>query len=80
MNVTILATLWHRRVWAPLLLTLSCCPAALGQASFTAQLRGEVRDPTGALVPGAQVTLTNDATQAAERKTCLLYTSDAADE
>jgi carboxypeptidase family protein/TonB-dependent receptor-like protein len=36
--------------------------AALGQASYTAQIRGVVTDQTGAVVPNATVTITNDAT------------------
>ncbi len=33
-----------------------------GQASYTAQIRGVVTDQTGAVVPNATVTITNDAT------------------
>lgn len=67
MKAMSLSTFWHRRVSAPLLLLiLWSCPAVFGQATFTAQLRGEVRDPTGAIVPGAKVTITNDATQVAD--------------
>jgi len=36
--------------------------AALGQASYTAQIRGVVTDQTGAVVSNATVTITNDAT------------------
>ena len=36
--------------------------AALGQASYTAQVRGVVKDPSGALVAQANITITNDAT------------------
>jgi hypothetical protein len=36
--------------------------AAHGQASYTAQVRGVVTDQTGAVVQGAQVTITNDGT------------------
>ena len=32
------------------------------QANFTAQLRGTIQDASGALLPGARVTLTNTAT------------------
>src|SRR5204863_6759493 len=35
---------------------------AWGQASYAAQIRGVVRDQSGALVPNATVTITNDAT------------------
>jgi hypothetical protein len=37
-----------------------------GQATFTAQVRGTVQDATGAMVPGASVTITADATQVTE--------------
>jgi len=36
--------------------------AAVGQASYTAQVRGVVKDQTGALVTQATITITNDAT------------------
>src|SRR5207244_6044093 len=35
---------------------------AWGQASYTAQIRGVVKDQSGALVPNATITITNDAT------------------
>ncbi|HKV76941.1 MAG TPA: TonB-dependent receptor [Candidatus Sulfotelmatobacter sp.] len=35
---------------------------ALGQGSYTAQIRGVVKDQTGAIVPNATITITNDAT------------------
>ena len=35
---------------------------ALGQASYTAQVRGTVTDQTGAVVQNAKVTITNDGT------------------
>ncbi len=35
---------------------------AVGQASYTAQVRGVVKDQTGAVIPHATVTITNDAT------------------
>ena len=45
-------------------LTISCCwlRIALGQASYTAQVRGTVTDQTGAVVVNAPVTITNDGT------------------
>ena len=36
--------------------------AAFGQASYTAQVRGVVKDQSGAMVPQATITITNDAT------------------
>src|SRR6516165_9547390 len=35
---------------------------AVGQASYTAQVRGVVKDQSGAMIPSATVTITNDAT------------------
>ena len=35
---------------------------AFGQASYVAQIRGVATDQTGALVPNATITITNDAT------------------
>jgi hypothetical protein len=54
-----------RAVWAVLgilLLSVSFVPNSYGQASYTAQLRGTVSDPSGAVVPKAKVTITDDAT------------------
>jgi hypothetical protein len=45
-----------------LLLTSSLVPSAWGQATFKAQLQGVVRDASGAVVPRATVTVTNEAT------------------
>src|SRR6267142_755946 len=42
--------------------------ATLGQSSGSATLRGRVTDPTGAVIPKVNVTLTNEATKD-ERKT-----------
>jgi Carboxypeptidase regulatory-like domain/TonB dependent receptor len=41
---------------------LSLATIVLGQASYTAQVRGVVKDQTGAMLPNATVTITNDAT------------------
>jgi hypothetical protein len=41
--------------------------AAIGQASYTAQVRGTVTDQSGALVVNATITITNDATGIAAR-------------
>ena len=43
--------------------------AALGQGSYTAQVRGTVADQTGAVVPKAKVTITNDGTTLASLTT-----------
>jgi len=49
---------------ALLLVTISLlgCPRALGQAGYTAQVRGTVTDQTGAVVQNAKLTMTNDGT------------------
>src|SRR6266700_3820637 len=53
------------QAWPAVCISLICLllsAPALGQASYTAQMRGVVRDQSGALVPHATVTITNDAT------------------
>lgn len=42
---------------------------AWGQAAWTAVLRGDVTDPQQAAVPGAAVTITNDATAIPQKTT-----------
>src|SRR5450756_790395 len=44
------------------LLAAIAAPWALGQASYTAQVRGVVADQSGALLQNATVTITNDGT------------------
>src|SRR5438552_16385840 len=45
-------------------------PSMAAQATYTAELRGTVTDASGALVPGATVTATNDETKVLQtRKT-----------
>ncbi len=54
-----------RRIPAPILLLVllaGFAPRIAAQASYTAQIRGTVTDQSGALVPNATVTITNDAT------------------
>ena len=48
-----------------ILLLLALVSSMAGQASYTAQIRGVVTDSTGALVPNATITITNDATNIA---------------
>src|SRR6202035_300171 len=49
--------------WSFLLTVVSLvAPAALGQGSYTAQLRGTVTDPAHAVVNHAKVTVTNEST------------------
>lgn len=51
-------------------LTALWVPSAKGQVTYSAALlRGIVQDSTGAAVPGATVTITNDATKVSEKKT-----------
>ena len=45
-----------------LIALLFVAAAAFGQASYTAQIRGVVKDQSGAMVPQATITITNDAT------------------
>lgn len=47
-------------VWAILLLVI---PAATVRAQVTASVAGTIEDQGGAVIPGAQVTITNEATQ-----------------
>lgn len=44
------------------LMVLSFTTTAFGQASYAAQVRGVVKDQSGAMIPKAAVTITNDAT------------------
>jgi len=58
-------SLWRMIISAVLtFLLLSCALVLYGwcQATYTAQIRGVVADQTGAVVPNATVTITNDAT------------------
>src|SRR5579863_168149 len=52
------------RLLAPILLVtlIFAANSAWGQASYAAQVRGVVKDQSGALVTQASVTITNDAT------------------
>jgi Carboxypeptidase regulatory-like domain len=52
-----------------LLGVLAYCPVACGQAATDALLRGTILDSSGAVVPGAIVTITNDATNVAVKVT-----------
>jgi hypothetical protein len=51
----------RRYAYCVLLLLLSLAPSVLAQ-NATTSLRGSVKDPSGAVVPGATVTLTDNAT------------------
>ena len=44
---------------AVVIMFLACFVGPAAQAQFRASLRGVVSDPTGAVIPGATVTLTN---------------------
>jgi hypothetical protein len=66
----------NNRVWrsvamlSVLLFAISLCPlTVLGQSTFTAQLTGVVTDASGAVIPGAKVTLTDEATGVATTST-----------
>lgn len=55
----------NSRRWLPIAVLLACAvPAAFGQ---NAQLSGKVSDPSGAVVPGVEITITN-TDNGAERK------------
>ena len=51
-----------RALLTSLLLVLLTVSLSLAQGSYTAQIRGTVKDQSGAMVNGASVTITNDAT------------------
>ncbi len=55
-----------RRVTLPVLACFIAIPAF---AQFNASLSGTVQDSTGAIIPGASVTLTNPATQKVQKAT-----------
>ena len=57
-------TVWS--VLSVLLVTAAFSSRARAQGTDTALLRGTVTDPTGAGIPGASVTMTNDATKVSE--------------
>src|SRR3954467_5444886 len=45
-----------------LLISAFACGAAFGQAQGTAQINGTVKDPSGAVLPGVEVTATQIST------------------
>lgn len=57
LGVWITATLYCVSLFAGLCLLLS--PAAFAQTAATGQMVGTVRDPSGAVIPGAEVTVSN---------------------
>ena len=54
----------HRsvRILVVFAIGLTAVCAMHAQASYTAQVRGTITDPTGAVIPNAEVTITNSAT------------------
>jgi len=50
------------RSFLVLVFALASSSVLFSQASYTAQIRGVVKDQTGAVVPNAAITITNDAT------------------
>ena len=52
----------HPFAGAVVIMFLSCFVGPAAQAQFRASLSGVVSDPTGAVIPGATVTLTNTGT------------------
>ncbi len=57
---------WATMALCTLLLTTS---TALGQGSTTATIRGNVQDPSGGVLPGATITVTNTGTKAVQTAT-----------
>jgi hypothetical protein len=57
-----MAPLFHRNVCLGLIAFLLMCSLALGQTAATGGLTGTITDPTGAIVPGATVVVTNAGT------------------
>src|SRR5678815_782555 len=74
-----------KRIFLFSLFVVALAISALGQSN-KATIVGTTKDPNDALVTGAKVTIINNATgvvreaESGEDGTCLLYTSDAADE
>ncbi|HMG32675.1 MAG TPA: carboxypeptidase regulatory-like domain-containing protein [Blastocatellia bacterium] len=62
------SNLWFRTTAACLLLLIATASAAFAQTTGSATIRGVVKDPQGAVVGGAMVTLVNERTKS-ERKT-----------
>src|SRR5712692_4797205 len=60
---------WKHRAAATLAVLLMFFAIAFGQATTSAQLGGTIHDATGAVVPEARLTITNEATNIAERTT-----------
>jgi len=52
----------RRSLIASFVAILSLALSAWGQGTYTAQLRGVVRDKSGAMIPGAKLVVTEDAT------------------
>ena len=51
-----------QKLAASILFLLCAISVVFGQGSYTAQIRGTVKDQSGAVVQGATITITNDAT------------------
>ncbi len=60
---------WQTGILSALLVIFCASSLVFGQASTSAQLRGTVVDSSSAVMPGAQVKVTNDATQVSETVT-----------
>jgi len=53
---------WNSVAGFVFVVALLSATITLGQGSYTAQVRGTVADQTGAVLPGAKLTMTNDDT------------------
>jgi len=49
-----------------LTLTILCC-STLAYCQYSSNLEGQVKDPTGAVIPNATVEMTNTATQVSQK-------------
>src|SRR3954453_24086693 len=54
-----------RALSALFLVSLSVCSHVIAQSTYTSQLTGVVSDSSGAVIPGAKVTLTDEGTNIA---------------
>ncbi len=59
----------HTRRLLTLLFALMCFLPAFAQSTYKAQLRGTITDPSGAVIPGTKVTITETGTNTAQTDT-----------
>ncbi len=61
------SVLKNKLLWSLFLLLLAICPAGAWAQSFNSSLSGTVTDPSGAVVPGVDITVTSVGTKAVSR-------------